>query len=181
MFEVKPLLACFSSNLPGRNNHGQSYLVGGGVVATVKSGTSGITKESLQFSQRTISRRSFEYQMQEKAILSKWLMFASILRYFKVCSVDFYQNDTGLWYFSGCPFPVNFGALEYSHSNVHLWIGGHMKPPEQATSDPVFFALHSFVDFIWEFWRQNVQPRWARETVGFMLFHFKVIWRQFYS
>ncbi|KAM3722889.1 putative tyrosinase-like protein [Dirofilaria immitis] len=64
----------------------------------------------------------------------------------------------------GCPYPVNFGALEYSHSNVHLWVGGHMKPPEQSTSDPIFYSHHAFVDFIWELWRQNVQPSWARET-----------------
>uniref|UniRef100_A0A8R1TZ22 ShKT domain-containing protein n=1 Tax=Onchocerca volvulus TaxID=6282 RepID=A0A8R1TZ22_ONCVO len=63
----------------------------------------------------------------------------------------------------GCPYPVNFGALEYSHSNVHLWVGGHMKPPEQSTSDPIFFSHHAFVDFIWELWRQSVQPAWARE------------------
>ncbi|VDK76562.1 unnamed protein product [Litomosoides sigmodontis] len=63
----------------------------------------------------------------------------------------------------GCPYPVNYGALEYSHSNVHLWIGGHMKPPEQSSNDPIFFSHHAFVDLVWELWRQNVQPAWARE------------------
>uniref|UniRef100_A0A0R3RGG0 ShKT domain-containing protein n=1 Tax=Elaeophora elaphi TaxID=1147741 RepID=A0A0R3RGG0_9BILA len=63
----------------------------------------------------------------------------------------------------GCPYPVNYGALEYSHSNVHLWVGGHMKPPEQSSNDPIFFSHHAFVDFIWELWRQNMQSAWTRE------------------
>ncbi|VDM97281.1 unnamed protein product [Thelazia callipaeda] len=65
--------------------------------------------------------------------------------------------------FQGCPYPINYGALEYSHSNVHLWIGGHMKPTDQSTNDPIFYAHHAFVDFIWELWRQNMQPAWIRE------------------
>uniref|UniRef100_A0A915AJX6 Tyrosinase copper-binding domain-containing protein n=1 Tax=Parascaris univalens TaxID=6257 RepID=A0A915AJX6_PARUN len=59
----------------------------------------------------------------------------------------------------GCPFPINFFALEYAHSNVHLWIGGHMKPPESSSNDPIFFMHHAFVDFVWELWREARQPR----------------------
>ncbi|VDK19639.1 unnamed protein product, partial [Anisakis simplex] len=66
---------------------------------------------------------------------------------------------------AGCPVPVNFFALEYTHSNVHLWVGGNMKPPVSSSNDPIFFAHHSFIDFIWEAWRLTKQSRWTRESV----------------
>lgn len=65
---------------------------------------------------------------------------------------------------AGCPYPNNYGAIEYIHSNIHLWVGGDMKPPSTSANEPLFFMHHSFVDYLWELWRQLKQPRWLREV-----------------
>ncbi|VDO69892.1 unnamed protein product [Heligmosomoides polygyrus] len=63
----------------------------------------------------------------------------------------------------GCPFQPNFNVLEYSHGNPHIYVGGEMFEQATAANDPVFFMHHSFVDYIWETYRQTVQSRSDRE------------------
>ncbi|KAL4003423.1 Common central domain of tyrosinase family protein [Acanthocheilonema viteae] len=62
-----------------------------------------------------------------------------------------------------CPYPPNYSALEYYHASVHIWVGGDMKPPITSANDPIFFLHHSFVDYIFENWRQMHQNRMQRE------------------
>ncbi|EYC33475.1 hypothetical protein Y032_0002g818 [Ancylostoma ceylanicum] len=63
----------------------------------------------------------------------------------------------------GCPFQPNFNVLEYTHGNPHIYVGGEMYDQATAGNDPVFYMHHSFVDYIWEMWRQSKQSRSARE------------------
>ncbi|CEF66907.1 Tyrosinase copper-binding domain and ShKT domain and Uncharacterised domain, di-copper centre-containing protein [Strongyloides ratti] len=65
---------------------------------------------------------------------------------------------------AGCPYPVNYGAIEYSHGAVHRFINGDFGPVPTSANDPIFYAHHAFVDLIFEIWRQNRQPRWVRES-----------------
>lgn len=63
-----------------------------------------------------------------------------------------------------CPVKVSYGVPEYVHGSPHIFVGGCMTDPHTSTNDPIFFLHHSFVDLIWEMWRQEVQDEKERET-----------------
>ncbi|WKX90866.1 hypothetical protein Q1695_009596 [Nippostrongylus brasiliensis] len=63
----------------------------------------------------------------------------------------------------GCPFQPSFNALEYTHGNVHIYVGGEMYDQATAGNDPTFYLHHAFVDHIWEIYRQKMQSRSERE------------------
>uniref|UniRef100_A0A914HLP2 ShKT domain-containing protein n=1 Tax=Globodera rostochiensis TaxID=31243 RepID=A0A914HLP2_GLORO len=64
----------------------------------------------------------------------------------------------------GCTVTTNYNLIEYTHGNIHLFIGGDMAEQSTAANDPIFFLLHSFVDFIWEMKRQR-QGQFERESL----------------
>ncbi|KAJ8303001.1 hypothetical protein KUTeg_019397 [Tegillarca granosa] len=48
--------------------------------------------------------------------------------------------------------------IEEIHNQAHQWVGGQMRKIEHSAYDPSFYVLHSFVDFLWEEFR-NLQKR----------------------
>jgi tyrosinase len=64
----------------------------------------------------------------------------------------------------GCNMKTEWNVLEYTHGNIHIYVGGDMLDQSTSANDPIFFLHHSFVDFIWELWRQQRQTRNEREN-----------------
>ncbi|VDK47579.1 unnamed protein product [Cylicostephanus goldi] len=63
-----------------------------------------------------------------------------------------------------CPIPRTWQALELVHGSPHIFVGEDMVFLANSANDPAFFLHHSFVDYIWETWRQGIQPRQNRES-----------------
>jgi tyrosinase len=64
-----------------------------------------------------------------------------------------------------CPVRPDWNCMEYVHGNPHIWVGGDMLDQSTSANDPVFYTHHSFVDLLFENWRQRQQSRADRETV----------------
>uniref|UniRef100_A0A1I8AHN4 Tyrosinase_Cu-bd domain-containing protein n=1 Tax=Steinernema glaseri TaxID=37863 RepID=A0A1I8AHN4_9BILA len=62
-----------------------------------------------------------------------------------------------------CSQTTDWSCLEYTHGNVHVWVGGDMFSPPTSANDPLFLLHHAFVDLIWEEWRRRHQTRQQRE------------------
>lgn len=75
-------------------------------------------------------------------------------------SKGLYRNGNGYTssiLLKGCQYRANYNALEYTHGNVHIFVGGDMYDPYTSGNDPLFYLHHSFVDYIWEMYRQQKQ------------------------
>ncbi|EPB66374.1 common central domain of tyrosinase [Ancylostoma ceylanicum] len=64
---------------------------------------------------------------------------------------------------NGCPRVLSTN-IELVHGDVHVWVGADMQQITTSTNDPIFFLHHSFIDSIWEQWRQLRQTRSQRES-----------------
>ncbi|KAK0425739.1 hypothetical protein QR680_009353 [Steinernema hermaphroditum] len=64
----------------------------------------------------------------------------------------------------GCTVRTDWNVLEYTHGNVHIYVGGDMLDQSTSANDPIFWLHHSFVDLIWELWREQRQNRFDREN-----------------
>lgn len=50
-------------------------------------------------------------------------------------------------------------TIEGQHGNVHNWVGGTMSDPFVTAFDPVFILHHTFIDYIWERFRQKIRQQ----------------------
>ncbi|XP_062570260.1 tyrosinase-like protein 1 [Saccostrea cucullata] len=50
-------------------------------------------------------------------------------------------------------------TIEGQHGNVHVWVGGDMRNARATANDPVFILHHTFIDYIWERFRQKIRQQ----------------------
>lgn len=58
-------------------------------------------------------------------------------------------------------------TIEGQHGNVHNWVGGTMSNPIEAAYDPVFILHHTFIDYIWEKFRQKIRLQGVDPTTDY--------------
>ncbi|XP_069122575.1 uncharacterized protein [Argopecten irradians] len=49
--------------------------------------------------------------------------------------------------------------LEFYHNRIHVYLGGFLLDISLAPRDPLFFLLHTYIDFLWEEFRQSLIRR----------------------
>ena len=57
-------------------------------------------------------------------------------------------------------------VFEIQHGGPHDFVGGHLSDISCSPTDPLFFMLHAFVDFMWEKFRQESQETSLSEYPG---------------
>ncbi|XP_062609075.1 uncharacterized protein LOC134270846 [Saccostrea cucullata] len=50
-------------------------------------------------------------------------------------------------------------TIEGQHGNVHVWVGGDMGNARATANDPVFILHQTFIDYIWERFRQKIRQQ----------------------
>ncbi|XP_052093198.1 tyrosinase-like protein 1 [Mytilus californianus] len=53
------------------------------------------------------------------------------------------------------PFADTGASVEGQHNSKHVWVDGVINNLGESPHDPVFFCLHTFVDYIWELFRKQ--------------------------
>lgn len=62
-------------------------------------------------------------------------------------------------------FGVNLAnTIEGQHNNVHNWVGGLMADAVTTAHDPVFILHHTFIDYIWERFREKIRQQGTDPT-----------------
>ncbi|XP_033759787.1 uncharacterized protein LOC117341979 [Pecten maximus] len=57
------------------------------------------------------------------------------------------------------PFAQRRYNLEFYHNRIHVFLGGFLLDISLAPRDPLFFLLHTFIDYVWELFRQSLIDR----------------------
>lgn len=55
-------------------------------------------------------------------------------------------------------------TFEAMHGMPHMWVGGYMYIIRVSPNDPTFHWHHTFIDSLWERFRQSKQTRKQREN-----------------
>lgn len=58
-------------------------------------------------------------------------------------------------------------TIEGHHGNVHNWVGGAMADAVIAAFDPVFILHHTFIDYIWEKFRQKIRQQGVNPSTDY--------------
>lgn len=58
-------------------------------------------------------------------------------------------------------------TIEGQHGNVHIWVGGTMRDEYQTAFDPVFILHHTFIDYIWEKFRQKIRQQGVNPSTDY--------------